>query len=290
MREELLCIVKGLRAEVKARQSSVLGCYGDHDVTPVTRESVSEMERTAVETEEEMALPSVQTLECLREHIGDCQRCGLGASRHKLVFGVGNPKARIMFIGEGPGLMEDRQGEPFVGPAGQLLDKILASIHLSRRPSEESWKWVYIANMVKCHPMIDPSKPDKTMNDRAPVQEEMAVCAPFLMQQIRLIRPLFIVTLGAVATKALLKTSRGITALRGQWFDYTPEGTSDLTIKLLPTYHPSALLRDPGLKKFVWEDMKNLRNKLYETRDQRPKTEDHRLTQNFQLHNIVVND
>lgn len=202
------------------------------------------------------------TLQALRDHIGDCQLCPLGASRQKLVFGVGNPEAHVVFIGEGPGFMEDRQGEPFVGPAGQLLDKILAAIELSRQAVQPAWKWVYIANMVKCHPMVDPSQPDKRNNDRPPKEEEMAKCRPFLMEQLRLIRPKFLVTLGNTATRALLCTEATISTLRGRWVDFHLEGDPVFTARLLPTYHPAALLRNPNLKKDVWEDMKLLRHEL----------------------------
>ena len=188
------------------------------------------------------------------ETIGDCHRCPLGDTRIKLVFGVGNPEARVMFVGEGPGYQEDRQGEPFVGKAGQLLDKILASIGLDRTK-------VYIANVVKCHPMKDPSQPELRGNDRAPQPGEMEKCLPFLREQIAIIRPEVVVALGGVAAKAILRTETGITRLRGRvtpvsFFDDAPP------IPVLPTYHPAALLRDPTLKRDVWEDMKTLREML----------------------------
>jgi DNA polymerase len=150
-----------------------------------------------------------------------------------LVFGVGNPNATVMFIGEGPGFDEDRLGEPFVGKAGQLLDKILSSIGLDRTK-------VYIANIVKCHPMVDPSKPDMRGNDRPPQPEEMDKCLPFLIEQIGIVRPSLVVTLGATATKALLQTSEGITRIRGQLreMDLLSDGT---IIKVLPTYHPATI-------------------------------------------------
>lgn len=208
------------------------------------------------------ALSEEENLARLREHIGDCLRCPLGATRIKLAFGVGNPRARVMVIGEGPGYMEDRAGEPFVGPAGQLLDKVLAAIGLSRQAAAPAWKQVYIANMVKCHPMIDPSDRDRRGNDRPPSPEEMGVCSPFLMAQIRIIRPRFILALGATAARALLKTSQGITALRGRWFDFHPGGNDGFSVRLLPTYHPAALLRNPDLKKEVWGDVKSLKAEL----------------------------
>jgi len=208
-----------------------------------------------------IVLPEVRTptaaeaLSDLRTHtIGDCQRCPLSASRIKIVFGVGNPQAEVMFVGEGPGFDEDRIGEPFVGKAGQLLDKILAAIDLDRSK-------VYIANIVKCHPMIDPSDPEKRGNDRPPSPEEIEKCIPFLKKQIEAINPRMIVTLGAVATRALLNRSEGITKLRGKVVHADlVEGRPPIPV--LPTYHPAALLRDPLLKKPVWEDMKFLRETL----------------------------
>lgn len=207
------------------------------------------------------SLSKAQRLTLLREHLGDCQRCPLGSSRIQLAFGVGNPDARVLFIGEGPGFAEDRKGEPFVGPAGQLLDKILTATDLSRNQMDPPWKWVYIANMVKCHPLIDPTDNTRRGNDRPPTADEMAVCSPFLMAQIRIIRPLFIVALGNTAGKALLKTEEGISKFRGKWVDFRVEGMTE-PIRFLPTYHPAALLRNPALKKDVWEDMKNLKTAL----------------------------
>ncbi len=210
-------------------------------------------------------LPSAEKLTRLQEQIGDCRRCPLGATRIQLAFGVGNPEARVLFVGEGPGYAEDRKGEPFVGPAGKLLDKILAATDLSRHPVTPAWKWVYIANMVKCHPLIDPTDNAKRGNDRPPTPEEMAVCSPFLMAQIRILRPLFIVTLGATAGKALLGTPDGISKFRGRWVDYSPGGDPALRVRLMPTYHPAALLRNPNLKKDVWEDMKAVKAELEKT-------------------------
>jgi DNA polymerase len=194
-------------------------------------------------------------LEDVRLHkIGDCHLCPLGETRNKIVFGVGNPHANVMFIGEGPGFDEDRQGEPFVGKAGQLLDKIMTAIGLDRTK-------VYIANIVKCHPMVDPSQPEKRGNDRPPVADEIEKCRPFLIEQIRIVAPKVIVTLGATATKALLNTSKGITSIRGTFNELRLDNVTP-PIPVLPTFHPAALLRDETLKKPVWEDMKLLRDRL----------------------------
>ncbi len=192
-------------------------------------------------------------LEALSAEIRACRRCPLGQTRLQAVPGVGFPDARVVFVGEGPGYQEDRKGEPFVGPAGQLLDKILASIGLSRQT-------VYIANVVKCHPMKDPSNPDLRGNDRPPLPEEAAACMPFLQRQLAVISPEIIVALGASALRALAPQVAGLTKVRGTWMSYSlPDGK---TFKLLPTYHPAALLRNPNWKKDVWTDMKALRQEL----------------------------
>lgn len=159
-----------------------------------------------------------------------------------------------MFIGEGPGFKEDHTGEPFVGRSGQLLDKIMVSIGLSR-------KTVYIANIVKCHPMKNPADPESHGNDRPPTPEEMDACRGWLEAQIRAIKPKVIVTLGAVPARALLGDLTPITKIRGQWRTYDP-GAGLPPIKLLPTFHPAALLRNPDLKRDVWDDMKNLQKEL----------------------------
>jgi DNA polymerase len=175
------------------------------------------------------------SLEGLREAIGDCRRCKLCAGRTHLVFGVGNPNARLMFVGEGPGRDEDLQGEPFVGRAGQLLTDILTKGMGLRRED------VYIANVVKCRP------PD----NRNPEPDEVAACEPFLKKQIELIHPEIIVGLGKFAVQTLLQSRMPITKLRGQWHSYHG-------IKLMPTFHPAYLLRNPGDKKLVWQDIKKV--------------------------------
>ena len=160
-----------------------------------------------------------ESLEIIREDIGDCQRCKLCRSRTRIVFGAGSPQARLMFIGEGPGQDEDRAGEPFVGAAGQLLTRIIAAINLRR---EE----VYIANMVKCRPP----------ENRQPEPDEIATCAPFLRRQIAAIRPVLICLLGSCAAQSLLNTTESISRLRGRFFEL--QG-----IRVLPTFHPAYLLR-----------------------------------------------
>ena len=180
-----------------------------------------------------------RSLEDLRAAIGDCRRCKLCSGRTHLVFGVGNPRARLMFVGEGPGRDEDLQGEPFVGRAGQLLtDIITKGMGLKRED-------VYIANVVKCRP------PD----NRNPEADEVAACEPFLKKQIDLIRPEIIVGLGKFAVQTLLQSKVPITKLRGHWHRY-------FGIKLMPTFHPAYLLRNPADKKLVWEDIKQVIKEL----------------------------
>lgn len=168
----------------------------------------------------------------IRSDLGDCRRCKLAGGRTNIVFGVGNPNAEIMFIGEGPGADEDQQGEPFVGKAGQLLTKIIEAMGLQRAD-------VYIANVVKCRPP----------NNRDPEPDEVEACEPFLRAQIASIKPKVIVTLGKWASQTILQSTTPITRLRGTWSTY--EGTP-----VMPTYHPAYLLRNPAEKRPVWEDMK----------------------------------
>ena len=177
---------------------------------------------------------SRETLEVIRADLGDCQRCGLAASRTKLVYGVGNPNARLVLVGEAPGREEDLKGEPFVGEAGQLLDRILLAMGMQR---EE----VYICNVLKCRPP----------NNRDPDPEEVATCEDFLIRQLAAIRPHVIVGLGRFAVHSLLKTKVPISRLRGEWQRYQD-------IPLMPTYHPAYLLRNPEGKRDVWEDMKEV--------------------------------
>ena len=174
------------------------------------------------------------TLEEVRKELGDCKRCKLHRTRQTIVFGEGNEKATLMLIGEGPGYDEDVKGRPFVGKAGQLLTKILQSINL---PREE----VYIANIIKCRPP----------QNRNPEPDEIESCHPFLMKQIKVIQPKIICALGTFSAQTLLKTDVKISALRGKFYDL--EG-----IKVIPTYHPAFLLRNPERKREVWEDMKKI--------------------------------
>ena len=173
-----------------------------------------------------------EALRAIQYEIGDCHRCALSAGRNKIVFGDGDPNARLMFVGEGPGADEDAQGLPFVGRAGQLLNNMIAAIGLSREQ-------VYIANIVKCRPP----------QNRVPEPDEANTCSPFLMQQISVIRPDVIVALGATAATYLLGAKSALSGLRGRV--HACRGT-----KLIVTYHPAYLLRDPRQKKEAWQDLK----------------------------------
>lgn len=178
-------------------------------------------------------------LDSLNSKICTCLKCSLGSTRTKFVFGVGNPKADLVLVGEAPGADEDLQGEPFVGRAGQLLNKILEAINFKRED-------VFICNILKCRPP----------NNREPQPEEIALCEPYLWKQLELLQPKLILCLGRVAAQALLKTNESLTSLRGRVHDY--RGT-----KLMVTYHPAALLRNPNWKRPTWEDVQRVR-KLYD--------------------------
>jgi len=178
--------------------------------------------------------PVTETLEQIRADLGDCRRCGLAAGRTHIVYGEGSAKARLVFVGEGPGFEEDRTGRPFVGPAGRLLTKIIQAMKLTR---EE----VYICNVIKCRP------PD----NRDPLPDEIVSCRPFLQRQLAAIGPEVICTLGTHATRALLNTTAPVSKLRGHFQPF--QG-----IRIMPTYHPAYLLRNPDRKRDVWEDMKKI--------------------------------
>ncbi len=193
----------------------------------------------------------VQALKIIREDLGDCTRCVLHKQgRKQIVFGVGNPKAELMFVGEGPGADEDAHGEPFVGRAGQLLNNMIKAMGIERKD-------VYIANIVKCRPP----------GNRTPEREECATCSPFLMRQIAVIKPKVIVALGAVAAKTLLAMSASMMQLRGRFYDFRPAGIRSNDphwdgCKLAVTYHPAFLLRDPRQKGEAWKDLQMVMKEL----------------------------
>ena len=177
----------------------------------------------------------------IREDLGDCTRCKLHKQgRKQIVFGVGNPRAELMFIGEGPGADEDTQGEPFVGRAGQLLNNMIKAMGLRRED-------VYIANIVKCRPP----------GNRQPERDECETCSPFLMRQIATVKPKAIVALGATAAKNLLAMNAPMSELRGRWYDFKPAGSDSSWpgTRLAVTYHPAFLLRDPRQKGEAWKDL-----------------------------------
>lgn len=176
-----------------------------------------------------------QKFEQLGKSAIGCTKCNLSKSRTQVVFGEGNIHAGIMLIGEGPGYYEDELGRPFVGPSGELLDKILGACGFTR------WEHVYIANIVKCRPP----------QNREPLPEERKACLPYLKEQIRLINPRIIVLLGATALKGLISAEMRISEIRGTWIDWENRN-------VMPTYHPAALLRNPSLKKDSWDDFKNV--------------------------------
>ncbi len=181
---------------------------------------------------------ATETLEDIRAYIGNCIRCTLCESRTKIVHSEGNRQADLLFIGEAPGANEDAEGRPFVGKAGQLLNKIIESIGLKRED-------VFIGNVNRCRPP----------QNRQPTPIEAATCRPFLLREIAVVRPKVIVVLGNTATQNLLATKVGITKIRGEFQDY-------FGVKVMPTFHPAYLLRDPSKKREVWEDMKKVRDFL----------------------------
>jgi len=241
----------------RLRYYNELGIY-DFYQRPSSEQSVltkpqpeqrGQMSRTPAmpETEDISELPkpesgvtdSVEALRVIREDLGDCTRCVLHKQgRKQIVFGVGNPEADLMFIGEAPGADEDAQGEPFVGRAGQLLNNMIKAMGLRRED-------IYIANIIKCRPP----------GNRTPEREECETCSPFLMRQIEVIKPRVIVALGAVAAKTLLAINAPMMELRGRWYDF--RGT-----KLAVTYHPAFLLRDPRQKKEAWKDLQRVMKEL----------------------------
>jgi DNA polymerase len=189
--------------------------------------------------------PKIKTLSDIEKWLGDCQRCGLCKERNKIVFGSGNPKTKILFVGEGPGANEDKTGLPFVGRAGELLNKIIEAMNLSR---EE----IYIANIVKCRPPAN----------RVPSPEEIEECLPFLKSQIEVIKPEMVVALGLTAASTLTGKELTMGELRGKFHSLVWNDS----IPLMATYHPAYLLRNPAAKKVVWEDMKLVMKSMGKTK------------------------
>jgi DNA polymerase len=227
-------IVSGYQSEVReemaARKSAVVSTIAEDK----TFEILSPRPEHGV-------TDSVTALKLIREDLGDCTRCKLHRQgRKQIVFGVGNPRAELMFVGEGPGADEDTQGEPFVGRAGQLLNNMIKAMGLRRED-------VYIANIVKCRPP----------GNRQPERDECETCSPFLMRQISTVKPKAMVALGATAAKNLLAINAPMSELRGRWYDFKPAGSdpSWAGARLAVTYHPAFLLRDPRQKAETWKDL-----------------------------------
>ena len=196
-----------------------------------------------IKPKDELSLPREgETFADIHTDVGECLRCPLSQSRTRIVHSEGSAKARLMFVGEAPGADEDASGHPFVGRAGQLLNKIIEAIGMKRED-------VFIGNVNRCRPP----------QNRTPTHEEAATCKPFLLREIAILRPEVIVVLGNTAMKNLLDTKEGITKLRGQFMDYKG-------IKVMPTFHPAYLLRDPSKKRETWEDMKKVREYLHKTK------------------------
>ena len=250
-RRELQALVAELRARVEwwkesglelvpttaspaaADASSRIGTVSDDEPPPSpTSESA---DQTMSDSRKPSPTEPTESLAALRALIGDCQRCKLCSHRTQIVFGVGNPSAELVFVGEAPGRDEDLKGEPFVGRAGQLLTEIIVKGMKLRRED------IYIANIIKCRPP----------QNRNPEPDEIASCEPFLIRQLEIIRPKAIVALGTFAAQTLLKTRTPITRLRGTWTDY--QG-----VPLMPTFHPAYLLRNPGEKRLVWQDIQQV--------------------------------
>lgn len=231
LRADLLSAVKALKNQVMDPGRLAVG---------LTWEKVERVQKSNIKVKAQKIQNNEEALAAISADMVHCNLCSLGKTRKNLVFGVGNPYAKLVFVGEAPGADEDEQGLPFVGRAGQLLTKIIEAMGLSRNE-------VYICNILKCRPP----------QNRNPLPNEIAVCEPYLKQQLKIISPQIICALGTFAAKALLKTEVPISVLRGRFHSY--EG-----IKLMPTYHPAYLLRNPSAKKTVWEDvqliMKELQN------------------------------
>jgi uracil-DNA glycosylase len=230
------------------RDRVVASTHLESPLGEITSETVVSMAYEGAETMDEPAAPEPLitaipkigegTLQTIREDIGDCIRCKLHKGRTKIVFGDGHPHAKLLFIGEGPGRDEDLQGLPFVGRAGKLLTQMIEAMGLRRSD-------VYICNVVKCRPP----------ENRAPEKDEVAACSPFLFRQIDLVDPKVIVCLGSIAAQTILETTRGISQFRGQWLEFRGR-------KLMATYHPAYLLRNPAAKGEVWKDLQKVMAEL----------------------------
>lgn len=237
----------GVRWIARERGANAAGAAAAREAADVSRDASAASHAVPSVTSRAFAstrsmfdpVPQVsETLEEIREDLGDCRRCKLAPGRTNIVFGSGNPRAELMFVGEAPGADEDEQGLPFVGRAGQLLTRIIEAIEMSRED-------VYICNILKCRPP----------GNRNPESDEIASCEPFLLRQIAAIRPKVVCALGSFGAQTLLRTKEPISRLRGQFIDYRGA-------RLMATFHPAYLLRNPGEKRKVWEDVQKIRDYL----------------------------
>lgn len=233
-RAELASLVSGFRAQLEWRARGGTHAVPGGDSARLEVAEVAPPDDDATPPEGEPAPATRLTLAEVRADLGDCQRCKLSATRQNIVFGVGDPSAPLVFIGEAPGQEEDRTGEPFVGRAGQLLDKMIVAMGWSRDT-------VYIMNVLKCRPP----------GNRNPEPDEVQACEPFLARQIEAIAPRVIVTLGKPAAHLVLRTTAPISALRGSFQQYRG-------IAVMPTFHPAYLLRSPERKRDTWDDLKRV--------------------------------
>ncbi len=251
-------VLDGTAAATQGQSSGIHSRVGE-EMSPrkaaaVAAHAIEENVEPTIRPEQGVSDP-VKALKIIREDLGDCTRCVLHKQgRKQIVFGVGNPNAELMFVGEGPGADEDEQGEPFVGRAGQLLNNMIKAMGIARED-------VYIANVVKCRPP----------GNRTPEREECETCSPFLMRQIAAIKPKVIVALGATAAKTLLAMSSSMAQLRGRFYDFMPAGFRNDPrgndsrwngCKLAVTYHPAYLLRDPRQKGEAWKDLQMVMKEL----------------------------
>ncbi|MBN2515319.1 MAG: uracil-DNA glycosylase [Deltaproteobacteria bacterium] len=237
LQEELLQLISSLRRFIQFEKDTKGHCPGMFLRGDVAHHSTTFEE---IHEDDEISYDTAVTLDDVRRELGDCRRCGLYQGRKNIVFGEGNHTAELVFVGEAPGQQEDIQGNPFVGRAGQLLTRIIEAMGLARKD-------VYICNILKCRPP----------GNRNPKPDEISVCEPFLIKQLEIIQPKVICALGTFAARTLLKTDVPISLLRGKFHLY--QG-----IKLMPTYHPAYLLRNPGAKKQVWEDVQMIMKELKE--------------------------
>jgi uracil-DNA glycosylase len=242
MDNELQQVIKDLKAYLEQEQKKGLQAVprSARPGKPGTKISTSDTDKS-------------EALAQLYQMFAHCQKCPLGRTRNKFVFGEGSANARLMFIGEGPGFDEDQTGRPFIGKAGQLLTKAVETTINLRR--EE----VYIGNVVKCHPMKNPDQPAQRGNDRPPSAEEMNACLPIITRQIGIIKPDIICLLGRTASQAILRSNAGIHELRNTLHTLNFNGQD---IKLIATVHPASCLYDASNKKYVWEDFKKIRDFL----------------------------